>query len=168
MAAPESLQLRILIIIRSHTRLLGIPGLGSPEVLAVRNQYGRNRLSRSSHRLDGIELAHMFQLVDTLVHLLLPFFPGIIMSSVNHLTYRRKHDVSFVQHELHHHAILPVLVEYHLQVGTHRNHAVHPVCLCAEYYLVGVFTGTGRRQGGIKKKRQEPVEGCIMAETEGG
>ena len=168
MAAPESLQLRVLIIIRSHTRLLGIPGLGSPEVLAVRNQYGRNRLSSSSHRLDGIELAHMFQLVDTLVHLLLPFFPGIIMSAVNHLSYRRKHDVSFVQHELHHRAILPVLVEYHLQVCTHRNHAVHPVSLCAEHYLVGVFTGTGRRQGGIKKKRQEPVEGCIMTETEGG
>ena len=66
------------------------------------------------------------------------------------------------------HAVLPVLVEYHLQVGSHRNHTVHPVCLCSEYYLVGVFTGTGRRQGGIKKKRQEPVEGCIMAETEGG
>ena len=110
----------------------------------------------------------MFQLVDTLVHLLLPFFPGIIMSSVNHLSYRRKHDISFVQHELYHHAILPVLVEYHLQVGTHRNHTVHPVCLCTEYYLVGVFTGTGRRQGGIKKKRQKPVEGCIMTETEGG
>lgn len=74
------------------------------------------------------------------------------MSSVNHLSYRRKHDISFVQHELYHHAILPVLVEYHLQVGTHRNHTVHPVCLCTEYYLVGVFTGTGRRQGGIKRR----------------
>lgn len=74
------------------------------------------------------------------------------MSVVNHLSYRRKHDISFVQHELHHHAIFPVLVEYHLQVGTHRNHAVHPVSLCTEYYLVGVFTGTGRRQGGIKRR----------------
>jgi hypothetical protein len=142
-AAAEALQMGILIIIRCDTFLFCILRLRSPEVLTIRNENSGDGLSmflttlseharslgiclcRTHHSIDGIELADMFQAMNPLMHFLLPGIPGIVMRAIDHLTYGRKHDIPLIEHELHQHAILRILIEYHLEIGSHRNYAIH-------------------------------------------
>ena len=170
-AAAEALQMSILIIIRCDAFLFCILRLRSPEVLTIRNENSGDGLSmflttlsehagslgiclcRTHHRIDGIELADMFQTMDPLMHFLLPDIPGIVMRAIDHLSYRRKHDIPLIEHELHQHAILRILIEYHLQVGSHRNHTVHLFRFISQDHQTCLFTCSCRRNIYIEEKR---------------
>ena len=181
--AAEALQMGILIIIRCDTFQFCILRLRSPEVLTIRNENCRDGLSmflttlsehagilgislcRTHHRIDGIELADMFQAMNPLIHFLLPGIPGIVMRAIDYLTYGRKHDIPLIEHELHQHAILRILIEYHLEIGSHRNHTIHLFRFISQNHQTSLFTCSCRRNIYIKEERQKTVKGCIMTKA---
>ena len=182
-AAAEALQMGILIIIRCDAFLFCILRLRSPEVLTIRNENSGDGLSmflttlseharslgiclcRTHHRIDGIELADMFQAMNPLMHFLLPGIPGIVMCTIDHLTYGRKHDIPLIEHELHQHAILRILIEYHLEIGSHRNYAIHLFHFISQNHQTSLFTCSYRRNIYIKEERQKTVKSCIMTKA---
>ena len=98
MTVAKTLQLRVLIIIGCNALFLCVLRLWCPEVLTIWHEYGRQsltmlltslakltgslgiRLSSADHRVDSIQLAHMFQIMDVLVHIILQCCPRIIIS----------------------------------------------------------------------------------------
>ena len=122
-------------------------------------------LRRAHHRVDGIQLADVLQAVDAFVHLLLPSVPGIIAGAIFHLREDIHPDVLLIEHELHQHAILRILIEYHLEIGSHRNHAIHLFHFISQNHQISLFTCSCRRNIYIEEKRQETVKGCIMTKA---
>ena len=185
MAVAETLQVGILIIIRCNTFLFGILCLRRPEVLSVRNEDSRKGLSMflatlakhagslgirlccTHHCIEGIELADMFQIVDAFVHHLLPCIPGIITSTVFYLSKTTELDIPLIEHKLEKDRILSILIKYHLQVGSHRNHTVHPVYPITQDHLFLILSGTLRKRSRIEKERQETVKSRIVTKAKG-
>ena len=185
MAAAETLQKGVLIIIRCDAFLFGILGLRSPEVLPVRNEYGRQGLAmllaalakqagtlgvglcRAHHRVDGIQLADVLQVVDAFVHLLLPLVPRIVARAILHLREDIDLDVLLVEHELHQDGILGILIENHLQIRCHRNHPIHLIYIVAQNHLFLIILGTWRKMGGIEEERKQAIECRIVTEAKG-
>ena len=185
MATAETLQKGVLIIIRCDALLFGILGLRSPEVLTIRNEYGRQGLAmllaalakqagtlrvglcRANHRIDGIQLADVLQVVDTFAHLLLPLVPGIVARAILHLRKDIDLDVLLVEHELHQDGILGILIENHLQIRCHRNHPIHPVHIITQNHLFLIILGTWRKMGGIEEERKQAIECRIVTEAKG-
>ena len=185
MTAAEPLQKGVLIIIRCDALLFGILSLWRPEILSVRNEDGRKGLSvlltslakqastlgvglrRAHHRVDGIQLADVLQAVDAFVHLLLPSVPGIIAGAIFHLREDIHPDVLLIEHELHQHRILRILIENHLQIRSHRNHPIHLIHIITQNHLVFIVLRSGRKMGGIKEQRQEAIECRIVTKTKG-
>ena len=164
MTVAETLEEGVRIIIRCNALLFCIAGLGCPEVLPVGSQYGRQRLpmflrtlaeetcrlgvgrSRTHHRIQGTELAQMLQVVDAGSYLSLHVFPSV--EALHTLTYGQLSRFLIMQ-QLHYHLPLCILVEYHLQVGSHRQDLVHTFVFCIHSH-----------------QREQTIEIGIMPEAE--
>ena len=192
MAVAEALQRGVLIIIRCDTFFLRVLRLWGPEVLTVGHEDGRQGLSvfltalaehtgglgvglcRTHHRVEGIELAEVFQVVDALVQQVLHTLPGIgVGIALRHVVVG---DVEFhtlsVEHELHDDGVGRVdffLVEQQLEVGGHGNDSIHQVHTVdgGNLAVLGILqlpvVGLDDAQEG-----QQTVERCVVTEAEGG
>ena len=145
MAVAEPLEEGVRIIIRCYAFLLCIACLRCPEVLSVRSQHSRQRLSvflrtlaeetcrfrigrrRTYHCVQGTELAQVLQVVDASSYLSLHVFPSV--EALHTLIYGQLSRFLIMQ-QLHYHLALCILVEYHLQVGSHRQDLVHTFVFC--------------------------------------
>ena len=83
--------------------------------------------SRTHHRIQGTELAQMLQVVDASSYQSLHVFPSV--EAFHTLIYGQLSRFLIMQ-QLHYHLPLCILVEYHLQVGSHRQDLVHTFVFC--------------------------------------
>ena len=81
---------------------------------------------RSHHCVQGTELAQVFQTMNALGHLLLQVVP--IVETLQACACLQHYRLLIMQ-QLHYHLPLCILVEYHLQVGSHRQDPIHTLTL---------------------------------------
>ena len=136
----ESLEERVGIVVGRHALLLRVLCLGSPEVLSVGHEHGRQRLSmflaplseesgrrgiglrRSHHRVDGVELCQVSEAVDACLHHLPDVGPPIEMVVGRG---NRQREIALIVQEPDEHVASGIAVEHHLQVGSHGQYLVH-------------------------------------------